>query len=147
MQVSTSTIKTLNTSVKTIFQNAFDGVESEWNKIAMEVPSSNASNTYPWLGNTFGIREWLGDRVIQNLKTYDYTIKNKSFEGTIGIDRDDIEDDNLGIYTPVIQNLAITAKRHPDELIFGLLKSGTSSVCYDGKKFFAARPRGWQRQR
>lgn len=137
MQVSTNTIKMLNTSVKTIFQTAFDGVESEWSKIAMEVPSSNTSNTYPWLGSTFGIREWLGDRVIQNLKTYDYTIKNKSFEGTIGIDRDDIEDDNLGIYTPVIQNLAATAKHHPDELIFGLLKSGTSALCYDKKPFFS----------
>lgn len=31
-----------------------------------------------------------------------------------------------------------TAKQHPDELIFELLKSGFNSAGFDGKNFFAA---------
>ena len=44
------------------------------------------------------MREWIGDREIQNLSASDYTIKNKDYELTVGVDRNDIEDDTLGIY-------------------------------------------------
>lgn len=81
MIVNSATIKALNTAVKTVFQNAFSGAKTDYQKIAMTVPSTKASNTYPWLGNSFGLREWIGERVIQNIKEYDYPIKNKKYEG------------------------------------------------------------------
>jgi phage major head subunit gpT-like protein len=121
---------------QTIFQKAFDGADSQWNKIAMRVPSSASEEKYAWLGQVTRFREWLGDRVIQNLMSYDYTIKNKSFENTVGIDRDDIEDDKLGIYSPLIQQLGMDSKQHPDELTFALLAAGFASLCYDGQYFF-----------
>ena len=84
------------------------------------------------------MREWIGDREVQNLTASDYTIKNKSFELTVGVDRDDVEDDKLGLYTPSIQMLAQSAAAHPDELIFDLLTSGFSAKCFDGQPFFSA---------
>jgi phage major head subunit gpT-like protein len=88
------------------------------------------------MGKTTAFREWLGDRVIQNLAASDYTIKNKKFENTIGVDRDEIEDDSFGVYTPMIAQLGNDAKTHPDTLIFDLLKNGFSNTCFDGQYFF-----------
>lgn len=47
------------------------------------------------------MREWIGEREVQALAAYDYLIKNKKFEMTIGVPRDDIEDDKYGVYTPL----------------------------------------------
>ena len=54
----------------------------------------------------------------------------------MGVKRTDIEDDNLGIYTPLMQEMGRAAGVHPDELVFALLKLGHSSLCYDGQFFF-----------
>lgn len=65
-----------------------------------------------------------------------FTIKNRKFESTIEISRDDIADDRLGIFKPALSEMGQAAKRHPDELIFDLLAKGFTSPCYDGQNFF-----------
>ncbi|MBM3618648.1 MAG: hypothetical protein FJX23_08940, partial [Alphaproteobacteria bacterium] len=102
----------------------------------MVVNSSSASETYGWLGQTPRLREWIGDRQVKNLSESSFTIKNKSFESTVSVKRNDVEDDNLGQYTPLFQMLGDDAARHPDELVFPLLKNGFNGICYDGQYFF-----------
>ena len=102
----------------------------------MITKSTTKQNEYGWLGNFPGMREWLGDRVVNALKAHGYTIKNKKYEGTVGVSGDDIEDDNIGIYAPMVQTLAESAKQHPDQLLAALLLAGFTSLCYDGQPFF-----------
>ncbi|CAB3764128.1 Mu-like prophage major head subunit gpT family protein [Paraburkholderia humisilvae] len=136
MEINRANLRTLFTGFNTVFQQAFTGAQSDWQRVAMDVPSSTAQEVYPWLGQTTRFREWIGDRVIQNLKTHDFSIKNKPFENTVGVDRDVIEDDTYGVYKPVIAQLGLDAKQHPDELVFGLMSQGTTQLCYDGQYFF-----------
>jgi len=126
----------LRTGFQTVFNGAFNGVEPKWSRVAMEVRSTTAKEVYPWLGAMPRMREWLGDRVIQNLKAHDFTIKNRSFELTVGVDRDDIEDDNTGMYAPMMAEMGRAAATHPDELMFALMTAGFETVCYDGQYFF-----------
>ncbi len=137
MIINTSTIKTLSDGFKTVFNDAFTGVAGDWAKVAMLVPSAHRQEVYGWLGRTTRFREWLGDRVIQNLKTHDYTIKNRSFENTVAVDRDDIEDDSYGVYAPLFAQLGRDAAQHPDELVFALLAAGFTGLGYDGVAFFS----------
>lgn len=138
MLVTPSNLQRLFTTFNGVFQNAFDTAPSDYGKIAMDVPSSTRSNTYGWLGQQTKFREWLGDRVLQSLAAHEFSIRNKSYENTIIVDRDDIADDNLGVYTPLIQNMGMDARTHPDELIFTLLKNAGATTCYDGQYFFSA---------
>ncbi|PRW18519.1 mu-like prophage major head subunit gpT family protein, partial [Pseudomonas aeruginosa] len=92
------------------FQNAFAGVQPDFNQFVLTVTSGNASEQYGWLGNSTAFREWLGDRVIQNLGVHDYTIKNKTFENTVGVPRESIEDDSYGLFTPLMGQLARTPR-------------------------------------
>lgn len=136
MIINQQSLQALFTGFRLVFQQAFEGAPADHEKIAMVVKSTAKLETYPWLGNTTGFREWLGDRVIQNLKLHSFTIKNLSFENTVGVDRDDIEDDAVGAYTPLFAQLGQDAKVHPSLLTYGLLLNGFTGRCYDGQPFF-----------
>lgn len=138
MIINRSTLDHLTRGFKASFQRGFAGVTPLWGKVATLVPSSTASEDYGWLGKIPGMREWIGDRQINNLKQHDYNIKNKSFENTVGVDRDHIDDDQFGIYAPMMETLGQTAAEHPDILVFGLLAAGFATRCYDGQYFFDA---------
>lgn len=138
MIINPQNLRGIYTAFNTLFTQAFDGQKPTYEKIATVVPSTTESETYAWLGDIPGMREWVGDREIQNLTGSDYTIKNKDFELTVGVDRNAIEDDKIGLYRPSIQMLGESAAMHPDELVYELLASGFTALCYDGKAFFAA---------
>jgi len=136
MEINRANLRNLFIGYQTAFQNAFAGAPSEYQQIALTVPSTTAKETYPWLGKTTGFREWIGDRVIQNLELHDYTIKNKPFENTVGVNREAIEDDSYGVFSPLMAQLGQDAKEHPDTLVFRLLADGFNQKCYDGQNFF-----------
>jgi phage major head subunit gpT-like protein len=136
MQITQTALQNLRVGFKTEFQNAFDAVPSFRGRITRTVTSTTASNVYGWLKGLTGMREWLGDRVVDNLSEAAYTIVNRHFEKTVGVDRNHIEDDNLGIYSESFQLMGDGAARLPEELVWGLLKAGFNTNCYDGQYFF-----------
>lgn len=134
--ISTASLQALNTNFRGDFQKGLEIADSQYDKVATTVPSSSKSNTYGWLGQFPGFREWIGDRVINDMAAHDYSITNKDWESTVGVKRTDIEDDNIGVYTPMMQEMGRAAKAQPDELIFSLLKAGIATICFDGQNFF-----------
>ena len=137
MLINQAALRGIFTSFKTIFGKAFAETKTLWDKVATKVPSEAGEESYKWLGSIPRMREWIGDRQIQNLSASDYTLKNKDFEVTISVKKNDIEDDRIGIYSPMVQNIARSAATFPDDLVFALLKGGFANKCYDGKAFFA----------
>ena len=136
MDISKAVLDALFTGFRKNFQTGFDGVKPLWQRIATLVPSSTAQNAYPWLGDLPGMREWIGDRQIKQLGLHDYSIKNRSWEDTIRVLRDNIEDDQSGIYTPLFEALGGMAAVHPDTLVFQTLKDGFATNCFDGQFYF-----------
>lgn len=134
--VTPDLLQSLMTGFRREYQQGLGMVEPAWNQIATRVPSSSRSNTYGWLGQFPQFREWVGDRQIKDMAAHGYQIENKLWESTVGVARVDIEDDNLGIYSPLMQEMGRAAAIHPDELVFGLLKDADSETCYDGQNFF-----------
>lgn len=137
MIVNQQALQGITTGFKTIFNKVFNETKTDWDKIATKVPSETGEESYKWLGKIPRMREWIGDREIQNLTGSDYTIKNKDFELTIGVDRNDIEDDKIGVYNPVVQDIAQSTATFPDTLVFKLLLDGFENKCYDGQPFFS----------
>jgi phage major head subunit gpT-like protein len=136
MLINSANLDALRVGFKTIFNDAFKAEGSAYEKIAEVVTSTTGEEKYGWLGELPGMREWIGSRVIQNLSEHDYAIKNKDFELTVGVSRNDIEDDKLGTYSTRFKVLGRAVARHPDQLVFGALKNGFTAECYDGQNFF-----------
>lgn len=138
MVINQANLRGLFSGYSIAFNKAYEETPVNYNKVAMVVPSTTRENTYGWLGQIPTLREWVGSREIQSLIAHSYTIKNKNFELTVEVPVNDIADDQYGIFTPLISEMGMSAKKHPDTLIFDLLGKGFTEKCYDGENFFSA---------
>lgn len=138
MIVTAAILNALKTGFKAEFQAGFDGMSAEtaYQRIATVVNSSSSKETYGWLGKFPKMREWVGDRVYQDMKEHGYSIPNKDFESTVSVDRNHIEDDELGMYSPLFRSMGEEAANQPDDLTFGGLAAGRTNLCFDGQYFF-----------
>jgi phage major head subunit gpT-like protein len=136
MEITAAALQALYTAVNTAYQQGREMYTPTWEQVATLVPSTSSQESYEWLGEFTRLREWIGERQINRMKMYDYTLKNKKYEGTEGIPADRIEDDNYGVLMPKFQDMGYAAVTHPDELVFALLAAGFATTCYDGQYFF-----------
>jgi len=124
-------------ALSTLFNKTFDAAPSQYKEIAMVVPSSTAANDYKWLSNFPQMKEWIDEKSVKALAASSYTIANKDWEATVEVDRNDIEDDQLGIYKPQAEMAGYSAKQLADEIVFTLVSQGFDNKCFDGETFFS----------
>lgn len=136
MIITPAALSALMIGFKKNFQDGLDAPELHWMKVATLVPGTGKSTTYGWLGKWPKLREWVGDRVFNDLQAQSYAIINKKFESSVAVGRDDIEDDEIGVFGPMFKEMGQAAAEHPEEIIFALLGAGFASECYDGQNFF-----------
>ncbi|MFA2947637.1 Mu-like prophage major head subunit gpT family protein [Acinetobacter pittii] len=133
MNVNGANLNAIFLNLSKVFNQTFNEVEIEYPAIAMVVPSNGAYVDYRWLANFPQMKEWIGKKHITKLAEYDYVIRNKDFAATIEVRRNDIEDDQMGIYKPQAESAAWSAKQHPDELVFEAVNKAFTAKCYDGQ--------------
>ena len=130
----------LTKGLKAIFMEAYklEASKSISSRICTMMKSDSDSEDYPWLGAVPKVREFLGPRWAADLANFNYNIRNKTWENTIGVKRSDIEDNKLGMLSTRIRQLAVEAARYPDELALTFLLGAFGSqavpyLCYDGQ--------------
>ena len=138
MLVNTENLAALHTMLSAAFTQ---GLAREQNtgftELAFQAASNNKSNSYAWLRQLGSMREFVGDRVIEQMSGDTYTIVNKKWERTIAVLEDDIKDDQYGVYAPMAEDLGMAAMSHRAELLYDLLANGETEKCYDGQPFFS----------
>ena len=135
MIINRGNLQTLYRGFSAAFREGFGAAKPD-TTVAMESRSTTAMEEYAWLGQFPGLREWVGERVLRDITQHGYTIRNKKFEATVEVERDNIEDDHYGVYTPLFMEMGRAAAVHPTQLIYGALKAGFETLCYDGQYFF-----------
>lgn len=138
MIITADSLRALQQGFNAAFMQGFGAVKSNIDLIVMRVPSGTKTENYGWMKELPGMREWVGQRVIHNLEASGAQLTNKNYEHTIGVDRNDILDDQLGIYAPMFSIQGEIVARHPDELVWGLLPTGFATKGFDGQYFFDA---------
>lgn len=136
MNITDPNLELVYKGFKTVYNESFDGTVSHKDTLAMTVTSNTTEEHYGWFGQFPKLREWVGDRQVKQLKSHGFAIRNRKFESTVSVERDDISDDRVGLYKPMFQEMGRTSKQHPDSLIFDLLNNGFTASCYDGQNFF-----------
>ncbi|MBT1129041.1 Mu-like prophage major head subunit gpT family protein, partial [Pseudomonas aeruginosa] len=71
----------------------------------------------------------------KNLKAYKYVVEKDDFEATVEVDRNDIEDDQIGIYSPQAKMAGYSAAQLPDELVYEAVNGAFTKPCFDGQYF------------
>lgn len=143
MDITFPSIRALTTMVSTRFNIAYDAAPSSYGPYTMKVESTGAETMYPRLDQLPGMREWLGDRVIHQLGISTFTIKNKTWESTIGIQREQMEDDQFGILAPAAGELGQRSAELPDLLIATLLNTGQTLLGNDTQYYFGPGHTNW----
>lgn len=115
---------------------AAQNLENIRSLIAMQVDSTTLDESYNWFETVPKMREWIGERQLSGLAAVNYTIRNKDWEATLEVDRNEIEDDKLGLIKPRIAQLAMEAVRAQEDLVVTQLEAGTTGLAYDGQFFF-----------
>jgi phage major head subunit gpT-like protein len=140
--VSSDLLAGILTSFRALYADAFLAAQAPtvYPRIAMEIPSTTLTNTYNWLGTVPVMREWIDQRQSGGLYSNSYSLTNKHYEATIDVDRDTLEDDQLGIIAPRIRQLGMEVPRYIDNCCVSALVNGAvaGNVCYDGLTFYNA---------
>ena len=104
--------------------------------LCTEVQSNGADEKYGGLGAMPGVREWLGDRQFKKLRAADFTISNREWENSVEFEKNDIDDDRLGLMPNLAQDFGAEAMLHPDALLLEARVAGETTFCFDGQYFF-----------
>jgi phage major head subunit gpT-like protein len=105
------------------------------NEAAMTIPSSARSNVHAWMLQLPGMREWIGPRLVHELKFDAIKVVNRDFESTVEVGVNDIEDDQNGAYTPLFTAMGQSAETIWMELAIEALVKNKDWA--DEKPFFA----------
>ncbi len=138
MLINAASLEAIRVGFSAAYARGLDQADPQYLRVATTVPSTTKENRYGWLGKLPNMSKWVGERTVHGIAEHDYSIKNESYELTIGVDRDDIKDDNLGTYDPMMVEMGESVAALPDQLTFGLLGNGFTEECYDGQPFFDA---------
>jgi phage major head subunit gpT-like protein len=136
MLITPQNLTALAQGFNAAFLRGFGTVAPTWNQVAMLIPSTSDAENYGWMKDLPGMREWVGQRVYNNLEATAAQLRNKKWENTIAVKRDAIEDDKLGIYSNVFAMQGELVARHPDDLVWGLLAAGFTTTGFDGQYYF-----------
>ena len=128
MLVNKQNLRTVFIGLKSTFQNAFSQAPTDWQQVAMVVPSTTKEENYAWLARFPKMREWLGEKAVKALAGFSYTITNKDWEATIEVDRNDIEDDTMLGYAQQAQAAGQSAAELPADIIGRLIVPGELRV-------------------
>jgi phage major head subunit gpT-like protein len=130
----------------TVFANRLSVAPEAIAQLAMRVPSSNAQEEMPFLGDIPMLEEWLDDRKFSKLRAEKITIRNRDYAAGIRVHRNDVMDDRLGLVMPKVMMLADRARQHVSKSLVELLLNGfdgndfptiSDGLAYDGDFFFS----------
>ena len=124
MIVNSGNLQTLYRGFNAAFRDGFGQAMADHMPFTLDVTSMTRTEEYGWLGQFPGLKEWVGERVLRGIREHSYVIRNRKFETTVEVSRDDIEDDHYGVYAPLFQEMGRSAAAHPCELTFAQLKGG-----------------------
>lgn len=125
--------------VRAEFFSAYNELrESDWQRYTTLVSSGAAEEYYDWLRLVGDVREWVGDRVINQGLSQRYSIRNKTWEFGFYLERSAVEDDQSGQIGLAITTAAQRAAEHQGRLVTRVLEDGFDDACYDGRPYFAA---------
>lgn len=136
MLVNKESIASIFTGLKTIFHNTLKAMPGSWQATAMEVPSTGAGEDYAWLSRFPKMRKWVGDKVVKALEAGKFYKKNEDWETTIAVDRNDIEDDRLGLYNNQAMSAGESAGELHDIIVDDLKNGAFANACMDGQYYY-----------
>ena len=124
-------------SVLGLIQTTIDTPSNDWvNPLILEINTDQGYERLAWLGTTPLMREWIGGRQGNSLRSNWYELSVKEWELTLEVLENELRRDKLGQIQTRINQMAERVRDHDAQLLSKLIIAGQASVCYDNQYFF-----------
>jgi phage major head subunit gpT-like protein len=107
-------------------------------RVAAETSIDTESVTLTWNDLIGTMREWLGDRVINNLKNRSITLTPRHWERSVSINKDHFADDKLSLASEQMNGLAKIVQIDYRKKVAEKLLAGFTDIGWDGVEIFSA---------
>jgi phage major head subunit gpT-like protein len=139
MEITQGNLEAVFTGLKAVFNEAVQSTENEGITRLMEVvPSTSGTEEYPTATLLGDLEEVLDEVTITSIGAFVQSVPNRTFARIVEVKRDDIADDNIGVYRPGVRQLGRRAALYPLRLAAEALLSGFTDQWVDGTTVFAA---------
>lgn len=106
-------------------------------RLAVTTTIDSESLTLAWNDLIGSLREWVGERVIKDLRARTITVTPKHYERTIGINKDHLADDKLGLCMENMRGLASLVQQDYRRKVVERLMAAFTDIGWDGKAILA----------
>lgn len=143
MEITQSALSVLFTQAEVKFGQALATVDQWTPQLASVMPSSTTQNVYAWMDRIPILRQWMGNRVINAVNTQARTVVNLPFELTDALLKEDVMNDNFGLFSMNLKFMAMQAAKWSDQQIANYIINSAASTAltpvngYDGVPFFS----------
>lgn len=137
MQLIPSTGQALFTTFNALYQGAYSAVPKFFEDYCTTMPSNTTFQLYHWIAQLPGMKEWIGERQLNNAVLRNYSLKNKDYEDSVRLDKFLVEDDQYGAFGPTVQAFGDSVGRWEDEQMGDIVENAITALCYDGQPFFS----------
>jgi len=136
MNINDKSLQELEQSIQAKWTEAFVAEpQNQLNVLATRYTSTTASNNYAFLEALGSWSEWHGARQFRDIASDDYKVINRTFESSIKMPKEQLEDDQVGMYLDIVPSMTSGWFKKQQALIMSVLTS--NPLAYDGKALFA----------
>lgn len=138
LETNPGLVDTTMRGLRSIFDGALEGsIDESWKEVALRVPGTTKKEAFQFITDMPGMKKWFGPRITDQWKMEAFEIEVIPYESTIELDLFELDDDTLGVYTPITAQMGNQAGRMPAEIVYGHLEAGFVINSYDGTTFFS----------
>jgi phage major head subunit gpT-like protein len=138
MEITQGNLEAVFTGLKATFNEAVQATENEKTNRLMEVvPSTSGTEQYPTATLLGDLEEVLDEVTITNIGAFVQSVPNRTFARIVQVKRNDIADDNIGVYRPGVRQLGRRAALYPLRLAAEALLAGFADSWVDGATVFS----------
>lgn len=133
MDISAANLEILFREAQNQFQQALINTPVIHPAIATTLPMGTRQTVQAFLQQVPLMRKWLGDRVINNAIAQSRVITAEPYENTISVDKFDIEDEQIALFSYTVQMFSEAGVKWPDQLVARFVSEEAATVLgYDG---------------
>lgn len=133
--INDKTLQDLEKTLNAKWTEAFTAApQSQLNSLATIYSSSTASNHYAFMEALASWSEWNGARQFKDIASQQFEVKNKDYEMSIKMPKNQLEDDQIGMYVDIVPNMVAGWFKKQQSLIMDVLTSNPDA--YDGVALF-----------
>jgi phage major head subunit gpT-like protein len=104
MIINAENLQALEQTIITAWKEGLNSVPTlDLSFMTTPFPSTGAMNLYPFIEDLGQWREWLGERVWNNLKASKFQVTNRDFEKSYKLPKKDIDDDQYAVFPSMVQ--------------------------------------------